>query len=119
VSTDQGGDAMLPHFINHYHQLGLTYRRMLILVHHDPQLAPKESFTNIAAICHAYNLECKVWEGKYDVDEQYKQHLQMLQDFVYDPYDWILVAEADEFQDWEGPVKYVTLFKNMKLGDVW
>ena len=38
---------------------------------------------------------------------------------MYDTYDWILVAEADEFQDWEGPVKYVTLFKNMKLGDVW
>ena len=107
LSTDQGGDVMLPHFINHYHQLGLTYRRMLLLVHHDPLLAPKGSLTNILTICHAYNLECRIWEGKHDVDVQYKEHLKMLQDFIYDPYDWILYADVHEFQDWEGHVKYV------------
>lgn len=114
VSTEHGGEALLPHFINHYHQLGLTYRRMLILVHHDPELAPKGSLTNIATICHGYNLECRFWEGTFDVDEQYRQHLKMLQDFVYDPYDWILYAEIHEFQDWQGPVKYVSISHRYK-----
>lgn len=110
MSTLQGGEALLPHFINHYHQLGLTYRRMLLLVHHDPQLASRASLTKIETICHGYNLECRIWEGTFDVDEQYRQHLKMLRDFISDPYDWILYAEMNEFQDWEGHVKYVTFY---------
>lgn len=108
VSADQGGEVLLPHFINHYHQLGITYRRMLILVHHDPDRS-RESLERIATICHGYMLECRFWEEPFSVEGQYREHLKMLKDFVYDPYDWILYANVNEFHDWEGNIKCVLL----------
>ena len=110
VHADHGGDVLLPHFINHYHQLGITYRRMLLVVHHDPSIGSTESLEKIATICHGYNLECRFWEEEFSVEGQYEQHLKMLRDFVYDPYDWVLYADVNEFQDWEGPIKYVFCF---------
>ena len=107
VFADHGGDVLLPHFINHYHQLGITYRRMLFVVHHDPSIGSTTSLEKIATICHGYNLECRFWEEEYSAEGQYEQHLKMLRDFVYDPYDWVLYADVNEFQDWEGPIKYV------------
>ena len=106
VSADQGGEVLLPHFINHYHQLGITYRRMLILVHHDPERS-RESLERIATICHGYMLECRFWEEPFSIEGQYREHLKMLKDFVYDPYDWILYANVNEFHDWEGNIKCV------------
>lgn len=108
MSADQGGEVLLPHFINHYHQLGITYRRMLILVHHDPDRS-RESLERIATICHGYMLECRFWEEPFSVEGQYREHLKMLKDFVYDPYDWILYANVNEFHDWEGNIKCVLL----------
>lgn len=106
VPADASGERLLPHFINHYHQLGVTYRRMLLLVHHDPESSSRESLERISAICHSYNLECRFWEETFSVDGQYREYLKLLQEFVYDPYDWVLHSEVHEFQDWEGHVKY-------------
>jgi hypothetical protein len=106
VPADASGEALLPHFVNHYHQLGITYRRMLLLVHHDPAIASRESLDRILAICHSYNLECRIWEETFSVDGQYREYLRLVQDFIYDPYDWVLHSEVHEFQDWEGHVKY-------------
>ena len=106
VPADASGELLLPHFINHYHQLGITYRRMLLLVHHDPASSSRESLERISAVCHSYNLECRFWEERYSADGQYREYLRLLQDFVYDPYDWVLHSEVNEFQDWEGHVKY-------------
>lgn len=107
MPADHGGEVLFPHFVNHYHQLGITYRRMLVLVHHDPEKYERGALERIMGMCHGYGLECKVWEGAFTLDRHYEEHLKMLRDFVYDPYDWILYADVDEFQDWEGPVKYV------------
>mmetsp|Transcript_9443 Transcript_9443/g.25615 ORF Transcript_9443/g.25615 Transcript_9443/m.25615 type:complete len:448 (-) Transcript_9443:101-1444(-) len=106
VPADASGEALLPHFVNHYHQLGITYRRMLLLVHHDPASASRESLDRILAICHSYNLECRIWEETFSVDGQYREYLRLVQDFIYDPYDWVLHSEVHEFQDWEGHVKH-------------
>jgi len=79
---------------------------MLVVVHHSPIKYSRESLEKILAICHGYTIECRVWEGDFSPDEKYEQHLEMLKDFVYDPYDWIIYADMNEFQDWEGPAKY-------------
>jgi len=105
VSSDYGGDLLLPHFVNHYHQLGITYRRFLVLVHHTPGKHPRAALEKITGICQGYSLECRLWEGEYNPDEQYERHLRILNDFVLDPYDWIVIADSDELQVWPGMIR--------------
>ena len=65
MPADHGGEVLFPHFVNHYHQLGITYRRMLVLVHHDPEKYERGALERIMGMCHGYGLECKVWEGAW------------------------------------------------------
>lgn len=59
VSADYGGEVMLPHFINYYHQLGITYRRFLVIVHHTPGKYPRRGLELITGICQGYSVECR------------------------------------------------------------
>ncbi len=43
-----------------------------------------------------------MWEGQYSSEEHMVQQLGMLNDYVSDPTDWVVVADVDEFQDWGG-----------------
>jgi len=100
VSADHGGDLLLPHFINYYHQLGITYRRFLILVHHTPGKFPRDGLERLLGICQGYAVECKLWEGEYTPDRYLQHKLTMLRDFVYEPLDWVVIADVDELQEW-------------------
>lgn len=100
VPADYGGDLLLPHFISYYHQLGITYGRFLVLIHHDPRLYDRRALNRLTGICSGYSLECRIWEGRYTADRHMEQQLLMLRDFVFSPYDWIITANVDEFQDW-------------------
>ncbi len=99
VAADLDGERLLPHFVNYYHQLGVTYRRFLLLVHHDPA-APRAGLELALGTCQAYALECRVWEGRYDPQEAYARQLAFLNDHVFDPFDWVIPAELDELQEW-------------------
>ena len=44
----------------------------------------------------------RVWEGAFSSEAHYNRSLTLLNDFVYDPDDWILVADSDEFQEYNG-----------------
>jgi hypothetical protein len=100
VSADCGGDVLLPHFINYYHQLGITYRRFLILVHHTPDKFPRAGLERLLGICQGYAVECKLWEGEYSPDRHLEHELTMLRDFVDEPLDWVVIADVDELQEW-------------------
>ena len=101
VSADHGGDLLLPHFVNYYHQLGITYRRFLVLVHHSPGKGKsRQGLERLTGICQGYSLECRLWEGKYTADAHLEQQLLILRDFVDEPLDWIILANVDELQEW-------------------
>ena len=100
VSADHGGDLLLPHFINYYHQLGITYRRFLVLVHHTPGKWSRVGLERLAGICQGYSLECRLWEGEYTPDAHLEQQLIILKEFVDEPLDWIIVTDVDELQHW-------------------
>lgn len=68
---------------------------------------PREGLEKILGICQGYGLECRLWEERFTPEGQYEEHLKMLRDFVFDPYDWVVYADVNEFQDWQGPIKYV------------
>ena len=36
VGVDYGGDAMIRHFIDYYHDLGVPYDRFIFVLHHNP-----------------------------------------------------------------------------------
>ena len=114
VSAEYGGDLLLPHFVSYYHQLGITYRRFLVLIHHNPQSYDRRALNRLTGICSGYSLECRIWEGLYTPDRHLEQQLMMLKDFVYSPYDWIISANVNEFQEW--PTSNVNNFLTSKSG---
>ena len=44
----------------------------------------------------------RVWKGQFSSEAHLQRMLHVLNDFVHDPHDWIVMADNDEFQDWGG-----------------
>lgn len=102
VNTDYDGAKLLPHFLNYYHNFGITWRRFMVLLHHTPGLYSRKGLEEAMAICAGYAVECRVWEGQYSHEEHLVHQLSMFNDHVADPTDWIVAADVDELQDWGG-----------------
>ena len=98
---------MFPHFINYYHQLLVSYKRFLVLLHHDPSHGHRASLERMLAICEGYAMECHAWEGPLSPDALLEQQLLLLRDFVDVPEDWILNVGVDEFLVYPKGLKYV------------
>jgi hypothetical protein len=101
IPADHEAEALLPHFVNYYHQLGISYKRFLFIVHHDPSRHDQAGLAQVTGICQGYSIECEVWQGNADPNTRLEKQLQMLKNFVDDPIDWIIVAEIDELQEWK------------------
>lgn len=45
VGTDYGGDGVIRHFIDYYHDLGVPHDRLIFVLHHNPAFpeGPKSS----------------------------------------------------------------------------
>jgi hypothetical protein len=102
VAADYDGAALFPHFINYYRQLGIPYRRFLVMVHHTPGRYTRRGLDHVAGQCMSFSIECRVWEGLFSSEAHLERMLGMLGDYVFDPEDWIVMADNDEFQDWGG-----------------
>jgi hypothetical protein len=59
VNTDYDGAKMLPHFLNYYHSLGVTWRRFLVLLHHTPGEYSRKGLEDAMGICAGYAVECR------------------------------------------------------------
>jgi hypothetical protein len=44
----------------------------------------------------------RVWEGPFSSEDHYNRTLALLNDYVLDPDDWVVVADSDEFQHYGG-----------------
>lgn len=103
VAADYDGATMLPHFINYYRSLGIPLRRFLVILHHNSETHQgRRNLDTLLAICHSSAITCRVWEGQFSSEAHYEHMLIMLRDYVYSPYDWVVVADSDELQDWGG-----------------
>ena len=102
VAADYDGAALLPHFINYYHQQGVGYRRLLVMVHHTPGRYSRAGLDAVRGVCMGYHVECRVWTGQFSSEAHLERMLGMLNDYIADPHDWVVMADNDEFQDWGG-----------------
>ena len=59
----------------------------------------------IASALTPLRLCCRVWEGEFSSDTHMAHMLRMLDDFVYDPFDWVVSVDSDEFQEWPGMIR--------------
>lgn len=84
------------------------------MVHHTPGKYPRVGLEKISGTCQGYALECRLWEEPFDPERHYELQLKMLKEFIDDVYDWIIIAESDEFQQWPtGLIRYGVLCLSM------
>ncbi|KAL4430583.1 hypothetical protein ABPG77_005823 [Micractinium sp. CCAP 211/92] len=119
VNTDYDGAKLLPHFLNYYHAHGVTWRRFLVLLHHTPGAYSRRGLEDAMGICAGYAVECRVWEGRYSSEEHMAQQLDMLQEYVADPTDWVVAADVDEFQWWGGKFIKDAIAEISQRSDPW
>lgn len=105
ILVDEQTEILFPHFINYYHQLLVSYKRFLILLHYDPSYGHRGSLERMLAVCEGFALECRSWVGPLAPDAVYEQKLQFLQDFIDAPHDWVINVDIDEFVIWESGLK--------------
>ena len=72
VGTDYGGDRMIRHFIDYYHDLGMPYDRFIFVLHHNPAFPDDEtssaqqqpSLANVGKREDACRSRCREADGR-------------------------------------------------------
>ena len=101
ISTDWDL-ALVPHWIRHYHDLGIEPGEFFLVLHARQEGASLAQARDLLAV-HGMQPRA-IWIGPFSSDENYRYRRSMWQACELGPDDWFLIADADEFHEYPSPL---------------
>lgn len=95
----------LPHFIQHYRDLGIPPSQMHILLNTADAASPRLAAAK-AILAEAGVEDVRPWIADYTSDSMWAQRRQLQQD-VAKPGDWIVSADVDEHHQYPAPLQEI------------
>lgn len=94
--------ALIPHFLRHYRDLGIPAERFLLVLN-TARFRIRPMRAARAAVAQAGVPGAVIWRGPY-TSEVKQAKVRALLDRHVAPEDWIVHADADEFQEYPAPL---------------
>ena len=95
ITTDYDGPKVIPHFIQHYHDMGIPNDRFFVDLLHDPAL-PDEGLKLAEELFRSFGASIRMIMHAYKPDLQDQAMLSGLEAMPMDIEDWVIVADMDE-----------------------
>lgn len=95
ITTDYGGPNVVPHFIQHYLNLGLQTQNIYVDLLHDPVL-PDVGLQQSLEYFRSVEVDARTILQAYAPELQDRAMVTRLATMPMDPEDWVIVADMDE-----------------------
>lgn len=96
ITTDYDGLGILPHFLRHYREQGISYANMFVDLLHDPSLSD-HGVLSALDMTRRKGVRSRMIARAYTPDLQDLAMVSSLRSMPMHPEDWVVVADMDEF----------------------
>ena len=96
ITTDYDGPNVIPHFLEHYSNMGVIYNRIYVDLLHDPALSDA-GLVKARQLFEAVGAHIRIIAQPYTPDLQDQAMVSGLSMMPMQIEDWVVVADMDEF----------------------